>query len=57
MNVGDSVPGNTRNETYLLKAGVAYQMGNWVIGLQGEYENQSLAKRLRCAQQDDVPCI
>ena len=45
MNVGDSVPGNTRNETYLLKAGVAYQMGNWVIGLQGEYENQSLAKR------------
>lgn len=45
MNLGDSVPGNTRNETYSLKAGVAYQMGNWVIGVQGEYENQSLAKR------------
>lgn len=45
MAIGDSIPGNTRNETYLLEAGVAYQMGKWVIGVQGEYENQSLAKR------------
>ncbi len=45
MPVGDSIPGNTRNEVYSVKAGVAYQMGQWVLGAMVEYENQSLAKR------------
>lgn len=45
MNLGDSIAGNTRGEKYFIKAGVAYQMGKWVIGAMAEYENQSLAKR------------
>ena len=27
MLIGDSIPGNTRNETYAIEAGVAYRMG------------------------------
>lgn len=45
ISMGDSIPGNMRTETYALKAGVAYQMGRWAIGLAGEYEDRSLAKR------------
>ena len=33
ISVGDSVPGNTRNEVYTLKAGVEYEIGDhWAIG-------------------------
>ena len=45
MLIGDSIPGNTRDETYAIEAGVAYRMGRWVVGAMGKYEDRSLAKR------------
>ena len=45
MLLGDSIPGNTRDETYAIEAGVAYRMGRWVVGAMGKYEDRSLAKR------------
>lgn len=49
MLVGDSIPGNTRDETYAIEAGVAYRIGtardHWVIGIKALYEDRSLAKR------------
>ncbi len=54
MNVGDSVPGNTRNETYLLKAGVAYQMGKLGDRSAGRIRESESCQAARCAQQDDV---
>ena len=45
MLSGDSIPGNTRDETYAIEAGVAYRMGRWVVGAMWKYEDRSLAKR------------
>jgi len=46
MVMGDSIPGKTREEYYLLQGGIAFELGNgFSVGAAIQYEAGTLAKR------------